>query len=76
MKIQGLNEGKKIHEFKAYNELDKEFLKIIEETIPKSLSEIDLVICKDNLLDLFYKVISKSKLEFDEKLKYLLEIAD
>ncbi len=76
MQVQGLNEGKKIHEFKAYNELDKEFLKIIEETIPKSLSEMDLVICKDNLLELFYKVISKSKLEFDVKLKYLLEIAD
>lgn len=77
MKIEGLNEGKKLHEFKSYNELSKEFLIEIEKTIPNNLTKEDLNKCKDKLLSLFSKVINNCKiLDFDENTKYLLEIAD
>lgn len=76
MKIEGLNENKKLHEFKAYNELDDNFLERIKQTIPKDLSKAELESCGNVLLELFLKVISNSKLKHDENLKYLLEIAD
>lgn len=75
MKIEGLNENKKIHEFKAYNELENSFLEKVNQTIPNDLNIDTLEVCEEVLLQLFFEVISKSKLEFDENLKYLLEIA-
>lgn len=76
MNIEGLNEGKKMHEFKAYNELNDCFLSNIHNTIPKFLSKEELESCMDSLLDLFYKTIKESKIGFDESLNYLLVIAD
>lgn len=77
MKIEGLNEGKKMHEFKAYNELEESFQKEILKTIPEKFEMDELNKCKDCLLELFYKIISKSnQISFEQGSKYLLEIAD
>ena len=77
MKLEGLNEGKKMHEFKAYNELNKTFIEELLETIPNNIQLKELEKCKKNLLQLFYKTISNSdKIKFEENSKYLLEIAD
>ena len=77
MNLQGLNEGKKMHQFKAYNELDEKFNEKILKTIPTKIQLEELEKCKDNLLKLFYETICKSeKVKFEENSKYLLEIAD
>lgn len=77
MKLEGLNEGKKMHEFKAYNELEDKFNEEILETIPSNIQLEELEKCKDNLLELFYKTINNSeKIRFEENSKYLLEIAN
>lgn len=77
MKLEALNEGKKLHEFKAFNELQYDFLKEIECTIPNKLDVIELNICKDKILEIFYNVIKENKIvKFDDNLKYLLELAD
>lgn len=77
MNLQGLNEGKKMHQFKAYNELDKKFNEKILKTIPLKIQLEELEKCKDKLLELFYETINKcDKIKFEENSKYLLEIAD
>ena len=76
MKLEGTIEGKKMHEFKAFNELETLFLNKIEKTIPKSLDSADLKNCAEKLLLIYYEAILKSNIEFDESSKYLLEIAD
>ena len=77
MKLQGINEGQKMHQFKAYNKLEDKFKEKILETIPLNIGVEELERCKDNLLELFYKTINNSdKIKFEENSKYLLEIAD
>jgi len=77
MKLEALNEGKKLHEFKSFNELETKFLKEIEDTIPKKFAVKELNICKDKILDIFDKVIKENNIvKFDDNLKYLLELAD
>lgn len=77
MNIEALNEGEKLHEFKAYNELDEKFLKKINNTIPKTVDKKELDECKEKILKLFFDVIEKSKyVNFDKNTKYLLEVAD
>lgn len=77
LKLEAFNEGKKLHEFKAYNELDKKFLLETEKTIPNGICIDELNRCKDLILDIFYELMNKSdKLLFEQDSKYLLEIAD
>lgn len=77
MNLQGINEGKKMHQFKAYNELDEKFNEKILKTIPEKIKLEELEKAKDNLLELFYETISNcDKIKFEENSKYLLEIAD
>ena len=77
MKLQGINEGQKMHQFKAYNKLEDKFKEKILETIPLNIGVEELERCKDNLLELFYETINNSKkIKFEENSKYLLEIAD
>lgn len=77
MNLEGLNEGKKMHEIKAYNELENEFIEEILKTIPSNIQLEELKKCKDNILELFYKTINNSdKIKFEENSKYLLEIAN
>ena len=77
MKLEGLNKGNKMHEFKAYNELNETFIEEVLRTIPNNMQLEELEKCKNNLLELFYKTINNSdKIKFEEDSKYLLEIAD
>jgi hypothetical protein len=59
-----------MHEFKAYNELNKDFLNKIKETIPKNISSEEIEKSSKKLIDIFYKLPYK----WDKNLKYLLEI--
>lgn len=77
MNLEGLNEGKKMHEFKAYNKLNQKFKDKILKTIPFNIQLDELERCKNNLLELFYQTINKSdKIKFEKDSKYLLEIAN
>ena len=70
MNLEGHNENQKMHEFKAYNELNKDFLNKIKETIPKNISSEEIEKSSKKLIDIFYKLPYK----WDKNLKYLLEI--
>jgi hypothetical protein len=70
MKLEGYAENKKMHEFKAYNELDMIFLKEIGKTIPNKCDEEEIERCYKLLIDIFYVLPYK----WEDGLKYLLEI--
>ena len=59
-----------MHQFKAYNELDKNFLEKINNTIPADISEVEIERCSEALLDIFNNL----PYEWDGNLSYLLEI--
>ena len=68
MKLEGHHENKKMHEFKAYNELDKKFLKEIYKTIPKECTSAEIKKCSKILLEIFNKL----PFDFNKDLSYLL----
>ena len=70
MYFEGIKEKQKMHEFKAYNELDKEFLNKIYTTIPKSTESKEIERCYEILLDMFWSLSDK----WDNSLKFLLII--
>ncbi len=71
--IEAANEGKKLHQFKAYNSLEKDFLTKLAATYPASMTAVAICEAKGNLLCLYLDVVRKSKhLEFDTNLLGLL----
>ena len=68
MNLEGHHEKMKMHEFKAYNELDKNFLKKINKTIPRNTSSREIKRCSKALLNIFNSLPFK----FDKNLSYLL----
>ena len=70
MNAEGRKEKQKMHQFKAYDNLNKEFLERITYTIPKDLSREEIEKCYTELLNIYYSI----KENFDENLKYLLVI--
>ena len=52
MNIEGIKEKQKMHEFKAYNELDKSFLEEIYLTIPNSIEKQEIERCYKILLEM------------------------
>lgn len=70
MNIEGFYENKKMHEFKAYNELNKDFLKKINSTIPIDISENEIQKRSRLLIEIFYNL----PFEWEKNLSYLLEI--
>lgn len=68
-----VSEGKKLHQFKAYNTLAKPFLDRLEETYPHSCSYEEISAAKDKLLTLYLETIKSSEyLTFDDALLRLL----
>lgn len=66
-------EGKKWHQFKAYNTLDADFLKQLAHTYPLSQTKEDLSTAKDALLSLYIDTVNNCDFaEFDEKQMKLL----
>lgn len=71
--VEIVAEGKKLHQFKAYNSLEKTFLDKLEETYPCSREYQDMHKATESLLNLYLATVKKSDyLKFDEKLFCLL----
>lgn len=67
LSVEIVLEGKKLHQFKAYNTLDPEFLKVLAGTYPKIQDEIDLYFASENLLNLYLNTVKKCDfLSFDK----------
>lgn len=66
-------EGKKLHQFKAYNTLAQPFLARLKETYPNNQSREEICAAKDKLLALYLETVrSNEPLTFDNTLLKLL----
>ena len=73
LSVQTVAEGKKLHQFKAYNSLAQAFLNRLEETYPKSRTYEDMQNAKEKLLALYLEIVKDSEyLTFDDSLLNLL----
>jgi len=71
--IQALNEGKKVHQFKEYNALNRDFLIKIADTFPSGISERSLNDAKNHLYRLFFEAIDNNNtIKFDDSVLVLL----
>ena len=62
LRMEAMAEGKKIHEFKAYHTLDKDFLRDLEATYPRELSRTAMTGAKDALLSLYVRTVERNDL--------------
>lgn len=73
LSVETVAEGKKLHQFKAYNTLSRTFLERLEETYPQSRSYEDMHNAKGKLLALYLETVKGSEyLTFDDGLLKLL----
>ena len=62
LRMEAAAEGKKIHEFKAYHTLNRDFLRNLQETYPNALSRTVLTDAKDALLSLYIRTVERNDL--------------
>ncbi len=75
--VETVIEGKKLHQFKAYDTLDKKFLARLETTYPASRNFEDMHIAKENMLALYLDTVHRCDfLEMDSSLLKLLGCFD
>ena len=73
LSVETVAEGKKLHQFKAYNSLARNFLDRLEETYPRSRTYEDMHTAKEKLLALYLETVNSSEyLTFDDSLLKLL----
>ena len=73
LSVETAAEGKKLHQFKAYNTLSQTFLDRMEETYPQSRTYEDMHTAKEKLLALYLETVKGSDhLTFDNALLKLL----
>lgn len=73
LSVETVEEGKKMHQFKAYNTLSQTFLNRLEETYPQSHTYEDMHTAKEKLLAMFLETVRGSVyLTFDDSLLKLL----
>ena len=73
LSVETVAEGKKLHQFKAYNTLSQTFLNRLEETYPNSRTYEDMHTAKEKLLALYLETVKDSEyLTFDDSLLRLL----
>ena len=73
LSVETVAEGKKLHQFKAYNTLSQTFLERLEETYPQSRAYEDMHTAKEKLLALYLETVKDSEyLTFDDTLLKLL----
>ena len=73
LSVETVAEGKKQHQFKAYNSLSQAFLNRLEETYPRSRTYEDMHTAKEKLLALYLETVKDSEyLTFDDSLLKLL----
>ncbi len=70
LNIEGCKEKQKMHEFKAYNELNTEFLEKVKVSIPISLEQQEIEKCYKILLEIFWNLSDK----WDKNLETLINI--
>ncbi len=68
LSLQTAKEGKKLHQFKAYNSLDADFIKELTATYPQNLSEKELNSALENIISLY----TKTAKNFDKNLLKLI----
>ncbi len=68
LSLQTAKEGKKLHQFKAYNSLNLDFIEKLNATYPTKLTEKELMKAFKNLLSLYIKTAES----FDENLLKLI----
>lgn len=70
---EAVTEGKKLHQFKAYNTLSEDFIKNLKSTYPQNLNYEGINSAKENLLSLYIETIKNSKIfTFDDSLLYII----
>lgn len=73
--VQAAREGKKLHQFKDFDILDKAFLLQLETTFPASREKDVLAHTKNTMLELYLKTVSKCDfLTFDQRQRVLLDV--
>ncbi|MBQ8383417.1 MAG: hypothetical protein IJX47_09460 [Clostridia bacterium] len=73
LSVETVTEGKKLHQFKAYNSLSQTFLDRLEETYPGRRTHEDMHTAKEKLLALYLETVRGSDyLTFDDGLLKLL----
>lgn len=73
LSVQAVAEGKKLHQFKAYNTLSRDFLYQLEKTYPQSRCCEELHAAKEQLLALYLETVKNcGYLTFDNDLLKLL----
>lgn len=71
--VEVVIEGKKLHQFKAYNTLSEDFIKKLKGSYPRNLTFEELNSVKENLLLLYLETVKNSKiLKFDDSLLCLI----
>ena len=71
--VETVAEGKKLHQFKAYNTLSQSFLNRLEETYPGRRTYEDMHTAKEKLLALYLETVkNREYLTFDDGLLKLL----
>ncbi|VDG96569.1 Uncharacterised protein [Lysinibacillus sphaericus] len=71
--VQAMNEGKKCHQFKAYDTLNPDFIEGYLSTFPKEITKDAIADSALNLKDLFMIVMGDSSVyDMDDSLRHLL----
>lgn len=71
--VETVVEGKKLHQFKAYDTLSEEFTKDLKTTYPEFQNFEELRTAKENLLNLYLKTVKNSGIfNFDDSLLCLI----
>ena len=61
LNLQILNENKKLHQFKAYHTLEKEFINELEKSYPKSTDQTEILRAVRAITQLFKRVIIQNE---------------
>ena len=59
--LQILNENKKLHQFKAYHTLQKEFMNELEKSYPNSIDQTEILRAARTITQLFKRVIIQNE---------------
>ncbi len=71
--VEAFIEGKKLHQFKAYNTLSEVFINKLEETFPKCLCFEEISFAKEKILMLYLETVKNNKIfNFDDSLLSLI----
>ena len=69
LQVQGTNEGKKLHQFKAYHTLNSGFVKRYLETYPPIVNKEELLLAASKIKTLFNQSIDDNEqIEWDEEI--------